>query len=86
MIHVVVSLLSNPFPSPGDFPNPEIKPGCPALQADASPSEPSGKLFLIPHRPYYQGGEGIKELTPATLRATYKSVMMKSVKITRKAN
>ena len=86
MIHVVVSLLSNPFPSPGDLPNPGIKPGSPALQADASPSEPPGKLFIIPHRPYYRGGEGVKELTPATPCATYKSVMMKSVKITRKAN
>ena len=24
-----------PFPSPGDLPDPEIKPGSPALQADA---------------------------------------------------
>ena len=29
-----------PFPSPGDLPNPGIKPGSPALQADALPSEP----------------------------------------------
>jgi len=27
-----------PFPSPGDLPNPGIKPGFPALQADALPS------------------------------------------------
>ena len=33
-----------PLPSPGDLPNPGIKPGSPALQADALPSEPSGKL------------------------------------------
>ena len=32
-----------PFPSPGDLPDPEIKPGCPALQADALPSEQPGK-------------------------------------------
>ena len=32
-----------PFPSPGDLPNPGIKPGCPALQADALPSEPPRK-------------------------------------------
>ena len=31
------------FPSPGDLPDPEIKPGSPALQADSLPSEPSGK-------------------------------------------
>ena len=34
-----------PFPSPGDLPNPGIKPGSPALQADALPSEPPGKLI-----------------------------------------
>ena len=32
-----------PFPSPGDLPNPGIKPGPHALQADALPSEPPGK-------------------------------------------
>ena len=29
-----------PFPSPEDHPNPEIKPGSPALSADSLPSEP----------------------------------------------
>ena len=29
-----------PFPSPGDLPDPEIKPGSLALQADSSPSDP----------------------------------------------
>ena len=33
-----------PFPTPGDFPDPGIKPRSPALQADSSPSElTSGK-------------------------------------------
>ena len=32
-----------PFPSPGDFPNPGMKSGSPALQADSLPSEPPGK-------------------------------------------
>ena len=32
-----------PFPSPGDLPDPGIEPGSPALQADALPSEPTGK-------------------------------------------
>ena len=32
-----------PFPSPGDFPDPGIKPGFPALQADSLPSESPGK-------------------------------------------
>ena len=31
-----------PFPSPGDLPNPGIKPRSPALQADDLPSEPPG--------------------------------------------
>jgi len=31
-----------PFPSPGDLPDLGIKPGSPALQADALPSEPPG--------------------------------------------
>ena len=35
--------MSSPFPSSGDLPDPEIKPGSPALQADSLPSEPSGK-------------------------------------------
>ena len=34
-----------PFPSPGDLPNPGIKPWSPALQADAITSELPGKLF-----------------------------------------
>ena len=32
-----------PFPSPGDLPDPGIKPGSPAFQADALTSEPPGK-------------------------------------------
>ena len=35
-----------PFPSPGDFPNPEIKPRFLALQADSLPSELPGKPTL----------------------------------------
>ena len=34
-----------PFPSPGDLPDPEIKPESPALWADALPSEV--KLYSI---------------------------------------
>ena len=33
-----------PFPSPGDLPDPGIKPRSPALQTDSLPSEPPGKL------------------------------------------
>ena len=32
------------FPSPGDLPNPGVEPRSPALQEDALPSEPPGKL------------------------------------------
>ena len=32
-----------PCPPPGDLPDPEIKPGSPALQTDSLPSEPPGK-------------------------------------------
>ena len=35
-----------PFPSPGDLPNPGIKPGSPALQ-DSLLSEPPGKLMVL---------------------------------------
>ena len=35
------------FPSPGYFPNPGIKPGSPALQADSLPSEPPGKPWKM---------------------------------------
>ena len=32
-----------PFPSPGDLPNPGIKPRSPTLQADSLPAESPGK-------------------------------------------
>ena len=32
-----------PFPSPGDLPDPGIKPDSPVLQADSLPSEPTRK-------------------------------------------
>ena len=34
-----------PFASPGDLPDPGIKPGSLALQADSLPSEPAGKAW-----------------------------------------
>ena len=36
-----------PFPCPGDLSDPGIEPGSPALQADALPSEPPGKLVSV---------------------------------------
>ena len=48
------------FSSPGDFPDPGIKPRCPILQADTLPSEPRGKfqesfleLELLPFCSFY---------------------------------
>ena len=38
-----------PFPSPGDLPDPGIEPRSPALQTDALPSEPPGKLLSAIH-------------------------------------
>ena len=35
-----------PFPSPGDRPDPGIKPGCPALRADSLPTELRCIFFL----------------------------------------
>ena len=32
-----------PFPSPGDLPNPGIEPRSPSLPADSLPAEPQGK-------------------------------------------
>ena len=36
-----------PFPSPGDLPDPGIKPRSPTLQADALTSAPPGKPYMI---------------------------------------
>ena len=36
-----------PFPSPGDFPDPRIKPWSPALQVDSLQSEPPGKPIKV---------------------------------------
>ena len=36
-----------PCPSPGDLPNPGIKPGSPTLQADSLPSKPPGKPLYV---------------------------------------
>ena len=36
-----------PFPAPGDLPDPGVKPGSPALQADSLPTELPGKSLSI---------------------------------------
>ena len=40
------------FTSPGDLPNPGIKPKSPTLQADSLRSEPPGKLQLMAIKPW----------------------------------
>ena len=48
-----------PFPSTGDFPDPGIEPGSPALKTEALPSEPPGKPMeglLIGHLLILGGG------------------------------
>ena len=53
---------AEPFLSPGDLPNPGVKPGSPALQVDSLPAELPGKpetelSILIPEttRVWQQG-------------------------------
>ena len=36
-----------PFPSPGDLPNPGIEPTSPTLRADSLPAEPQGKPLKV---------------------------------------
>ena len=52
-----------PFPSPGDFPNPGIEPGSPALEADALTSEPPGKPMQTQgnHEVLRRKQDGLKE-------------------------
>ena len=40
---ILQARILDPFPSPGDLPDPEIKPRSPAFQGDSLPSEPPGK-------------------------------------------
>ena len=39
--------IRQPFPSPGDLPNPGIEPRSPELQADSLPAEPQGKPMCM---------------------------------------
>ena len=57
-----------PFLSPGNFPQPEIEPGSPALQADSLPSKSPGKQMNLPtkqkqihrHRAQTCGCQGVE--------------------------
>ena len=52
------------FPSPGDLPNPGIKPRSPTLQVDSLPSEPPGKpniplyIYSVTHTHTHTQGNG----------------------------
>ena len=48
-----------PFSSPGDFPDPGIEPGSPALQADSLLSKPSGKLLDVIADYHLKNGRGL---------------------------
>ena len=52
--------MGKPFPSPGDLPNPGIKPGSHALWADSLPFEPPGK-FLFFHIVFFPP-RGVKRI------------------------
>ena len=64
-----------PFPSPGDLPNPGIKPRSPALQADSLPAEPPGKPKKtgVGSLPLLQGTFLTQELNQGFLR--YKQIL-----------
>ena len=49
-----------PFPSPGDHPDPGIKPRSPTLQADSLPSEPPGKPPRVCRKGIQKGEEKIE--------------------------
>ena len=52
------------FPSPGDLPNPGIKPRSPALQADTLPSEPPGNAEEGEVKWFYEDLRDLLELIP----------------------
>ena len=58
-----------PFPSPGDLPNPGIKPRSPASQADSLPAEPqkSPRTLEWVASPFFRGSSdpGIEPGSPA---------------------
>ena len=56
-----------PLPTPGDLPNPRIKPQSPTSQADSLPSEPQGKPHLkLTISRDFPGGPVVKTLTSRT--------------------
>ena len=64
-----------PFPSPGDLPDPGIKPGSPALQADSLPSEPPRK------RSFYKSIVGAIRMGHFTLGEEIQRAMRKGLSV-----
>ena len=63
-----------PFPSPGDLPGPEIKPGCPALQADSLPSEPQRKPIMT-----YMGKNNLEKKTDPFLEPSERKSVLQDL-------
>ena len=63
-----------PFPSPGDLPDPEIKPRSPTLQADALTSEPPGNAHLNLKVLIITGKNG--DIIPLKFKKVYKIYFM----------
>ena len=55
----------DPFPSPGDLPNPGIESRSPTLQADSLPDEPPGKT---PKREWWKGMGCGRQANASTVR------------------
>ena len=64
-----------PFPSPGDHPDPGIKPRSPTLQADSLPSEPPGKPPRVCRKGIQKGEEKI-EGAKKTNKLTYQVILV----------
>ena len=53
-VHGILQVrILEPFPSPGDRPNPGIEPRSPTLHADSLPAEPQGKSYSHQHEDWY---------------------------------
>jgi len=79
-----------PFPSPGDFPNPEIKPWSPALLAY---SEPQGKPVVTLGRGGSQFsfnvhgvGRRLQDVLPLSLRRRLKEQHIKAQRSPRRSS
>ena len=64
------------FPSPGDLPNPGIKPGPPALQVDCLPSEPPGKPWYNHTMDYHSAIERNEVLIHVTTWISLENIML----------